>query len=416
MPNLDALNASTQPPQRFRVFNRGDVLPRAWYYACRGDELGRGSVRGVTIGAQRVVLFRGADGAVGCLDAFCPHMGTDLSIGAVVGDTVRCHFHHWRFARDGACAEIPCLSTRSGALAAERAAPGLAPGQAPPRTRAYAVTERYGALWIYPDAAPDHPLLDLPGLEGKETMVAFDKQNTANSPYHVSMVNGLDVQHLSTVHDVGLRMRAEVAEHDGLFDAVVEGPLPSEGLMGWLVRRFVAARGADRPGYAYAMRYAQASVAGLVLLQRTRWPELRMLFAYRPLPDGRSMTQPIFVAERRPGIAGWIRARVLLLATRIAYRLLEEEDERIYDHIRFTARNLLELDAPVARYIRYVEGLVPSDWSSPEAVAEHRARGARAEKAAPTGALPTGALPTGTPPTGAPPTGAPPTGAPPTGA
>jgi hypothetical protein len=205
--------------------------------------------------------------------------------------------------------------------------------------------------------------------------VAFDTPNTAASPYHVSMVNGLDVQHLSSVHGVGLRMAATIEEHDGLFDAVVEGPLPAGGLLGWLARHLVAERGAAAPRYAYTMRYAQATVAGLVLLQRTRWPALRMIFAYRPLPDGGSTTQPIFVAERRPGLLGWLRARALLLATRAAYRVLEEEDERIYDHIRFSARNLLALDAPVARYIRYVEALVPSAWSSPAALAEHRAHG-----------------------------------------
>lgn len=378
MPDLDALNATTQPPQRFRVFNRGDVLPRAWYFACRSAELPVGAARGLDIGAQRVVLFRGGDGRVGCLDAFCPHMGTDLSIGRVVGDTIRCHFHQWRFDREGRCADVPCLrrdaaEPRPRGEPAERAE--SAEGRAAVRTRAYAVTERYDALWIYPDATPDHPLLEVPGLEGLPVAVDFDTPNTARSPYHVSMVNGLDVQHLSSVHGVGLRMEARVEEHDGLFDAVVEGPLPAEGLLGWLARRFVAERGAEAPRYAYTMRYAQATVAGLVLLQRTRWPSLRMIFAYRPLPDGGSTTQPIFVAERRPGLLGWLRARALLLATRVAYRVLEEEDERIYDHIRFTARNLLALDAPVARYIRYVEALVPSAWSSPAALAEHGAAG-----------------------------------------
>ncbi len=373
MANLDALNATTQPPQRFRVFNRGDVLPRAWYFAGRSADLAPGGVRGLTLGGQRVVLFRGSDGRVGCLDAFCPHMGTDLSIGRVEGDTLRCHFHHWRFDRDGACADIPCLARTTAA--SDAAAPD-AGTRAAVRTRAYAVAERYDALWIYPDATPDYPLLEVPGLEGKPVVVDFDAPNTAASPYHVSMVNGLDVQHLGSVHGVGLQMAAQVEEHDGLFDAVVDGPLPAGGVAGWVARHLVGERGADAPRYAYTMRYAQATVAGLVLLQRTRWPALRMIFAYLPLSDGRSTTQPIFVAERRPGLLGWLRARALLLATRVAYRVLEEEDERIYDHIRFTARNLLALDAPVARYIRYVEALVPSAWSSPAALAEHRERAA----------------------------------------
>lgn len=340
---IEAYNAGTQPLPRFRVFNRGDVLPRAWYFAGRSEELPRMGVVSLVLGTQKLVLFRDEHGNVGALDAFCPHMGTDLSLGKVVDGHLRCMFHHWRFSREGACVRTPCRET-------------------PPATakvNAYAVVERYGALWVYPDTTPDHPMMEVPGLEGKDVVVAFDTLNTSNAPYHVSMVNGLDVQHLATVHDIALQMQVILEETPGQFDAVVDGPLPDSDALGWLLRTFVGKR------YAYAMRYAQATVAGLVLLRHTRWPELTMIFAYRPLPGGRSMTQPIFVAERRPGVLGWLRARVLLLATKIAYRVLEDEDERIYDHIRFTTRNLLAMDAPVARYIRWVEGLTPSVWSAP---------------------------------------------------
>ncbi|MEN9785338.1 MAG: hypothetical protein RLZZ299_602 [Pseudomonadota bacterium] len=347
---MQQLNATTQPAQTFRVFNRADVLPRAWYLACRSGELPPGGVLGVQIGRQRLALFRAADGAVGALDAFCPHMGTDLALGAVVEGTLRCTFHHWRFTRDGRCARIPCQDHVPAAA----------------RTRAYAVTERYGAVWVWPDSTPDVPLLEVPGLEGREVLVSFDAVNESNAPYHVSMVNGLDMQHLATVHDLSIRMEVDIDEHDGLLDAVVHGPVPTDSVLGRLVRALVG------PRYAYAMRYGQATVAALVLLRDShflrpswRWPRLTMIFAYRPLPDGRSRTYPLFVAERTPGPWGWLRAQALLLATRVAYRFLEAEDERIYDHIRFSARNLLEADAPVARYIRYVEGLVPSDWSSP---------------------------------------------------
>ena len=343
---LHEKNATTQPLQTFKVFNRGDVLPRAWYYACRASDLPRRGVRALELGNQRLVLFRAEDGSLGCLDAFCPHMGTDLAMGTVKGGSLRCMFHHWRFDAEGACVHRPC-DRHGGTEDAARV-----------RTRAWAVTERYEALWVFPDATPDTPLMEFEPLRGRDVVVAFDALNTSNSPYHVSMVNGLDMQHLSTVHALNVDLAVTIEETPHQFDAVVSGPVPGTGLVGRLARALVGER------YAYAMRYAHATVAGLTLLRDTRWPELTMIFAYRPLAGGRSMTQPIFVTERRPGPLGWLRARVLLLATRVAYHVLEEEDERIYDHIRFTARNLVAQDAPVARYIRWVEGLTPSEWGA----------------------------------------------------
>jgi phenylpropionate dioxygenase-like ring-hydroxylating dioxygenase large terminal subunit len=350
--NHTLFNRTTQPPQRFRVFNRGDVLPRAWYWVCRSTQLPPRGVLSVTIGAQRLAVFRTEAGRVCALDAYCPHMGTDLGLGSVVGDHLRCHFHHWKYAGDGRCVEIPCQ-------------PGERPTAA---VRGYACEEKYGSVWIFPDRTPDVPLIEIPGLEGRAVRVAFDSPNVSASPHHVSMVNGLDAQHLRTVHDIGLEMTLRSEEGPAWMDFVLEGEIPVQSLFGRWARWWLG------PRYAYAMRYAQASVAALVLMRGVyfrrpawRWPELYMLFAYRPLPEGGSITQPIFVAEETPGLWGALKAWALLLAVRVAYRALEEDDQRIYDNIRFQAKNLLTIDAPVARYIQYVEKLPLSDWSAPEA-------------------------------------------------
>jgi hypothetical protein len=38
------------------------------------------------------------DGTLSCLDAYCPHMGADLSVlGVVCGNGLQCGFHHWEF-------------------------------------------------------------------------------------------------------------------------------------------------------------------------------------------------------------------------------------------------------------------------------------------------------------------------------
>ena len=102
-------NLATQPFRGFRVFNNWDVVVKGWYAVCASDELGCGDVEPFEIGGQRLVIFRSEDGEVRALDAFCPHMGTDLASGKVFGDSIRRVFHHRRFdGKSGAASTCPC--------------------------------------------------------------------------------------------------------------------------------------------------------------------------------------------------------------------------------------------------------------------------------------------------------------------
>ena len=77
----------------------------------------------------------------GRLTAFvdrCPHRLAPLSAGAVVGDTMQCGYHGWRFAADGPAVAIPAND------------PGV---PIPPRaclTPAAGVQERFGLVWLAP--------------------------------------------------------------------------------------------------------------------------------------------------------------------------------------------------------------------------------------------------------------------------
>src|SRR5262249_39519343 len=82
----------TQPPKRHRAFNNHEVLTEGWYPALPARALAREQARSVRIGYQRLVVYRGEDGRVRALDAFCPHMGADLANGKVVGDQIECYF------------------------------------------------------------------------------------------------------------------------------------------------------------------------------------------------------------------------------------------------------------------------------------------------------------------------------------
>lgn len=80
---------------------------RGWH--CLGDaDLYRdGKPHTLDIFGTRLVAFATSDGNVNILDAFCPHMGADLSHGTVEHDRLVCAFHHWKYDATGKCVEIP---------------------------------------------------------------------------------------------------------------------------------------------------------------------------------------------------------------------------------------------------------------------------------------------------------------------
>jgi nitrite reductase/ring-hydroxylating ferredoxin subunit len=44
-----------------------------------------------------VILILNAEGTIHALSAWCPHMGSSLALGKVMGTTLACWAHLWRF-------------------------------------------------------------------------------------------------------------------------------------------------------------------------------------------------------------------------------------------------------------------------------------------------------------------------------
>ncbi len=344
------LNSATQPFREFPVFNNWDVVAKGWYAAMPAADLRVGAVRAVEMCGQRVVLWRGQDGRVRATDAFCPHMGTDLAIGTVTGNELQCRFHQWRFDGSGACVHIPV-------------------GGDPPRNarlQSYATDERYGLLWVWPDASAPTPMADFPDWDGAPVQFRVGIAYERPCHHHVTMINGIDPQHLRTVHDIHIDMQLAVDESSAgrIVDYTLSGDFPDTTLRERFGRWLLGER------YQYSMRYVDGTVGMLSVNQGTRLfgtgpelPSAHMIFAYTPIAPGRTRVQPVYIARRRGGVLGRMVAASLLAAMKWGFYVLRDEDGQIYDNIRFSPTALLPMDAPVSRYIAWVNKLEPSIWS-----------------------------------------------------
>jgi 3-ketosteroid 9alpha-monooxygenase subunit A len=82
---------------------------RGWHVVLFSQELKTGDVTKLHYFERDLVAYRGESGAVGIVDAHCPHLGANFASGEgrVVGDNIACPFHGWTFNASGQCVDIP---------------------------------------------------------------------------------------------------------------------------------------------------------------------------------------------------------------------------------------------------------------------------------------------------------------------
>ena len=142
MDQVRAIEAGT-PPARFA---------RGWHCLGLAARFRDGGPHAVAAFGTKLVVFADSSGALHVLDAYCRHMGGDLSQGTVKGDAIACPFHDWRWGGDGRCASIPYA----------RRVPVAA------RTRAWRTLEQNGQLFVWNDPEGNPPADDvtIPLIEG----------------------------------------------------------------------------------------------------------------------------------------------------------------------------------------------------------------------------------------------------------
>jgi len=80
---------------------------RGWHCLGLAKEFSDGKPHTMHAFGQKLVIWADTKGDIQVLDAYCRHMGGDLSQGEVKGDEVACPFHDWRWNGEGKCTSIP---------------------------------------------------------------------------------------------------------------------------------------------------------------------------------------------------------------------------------------------------------------------------------------------------------------------
>jgi len=182
-----------RPPERFA---------RGWHClglaatfrdgAGRDGEPGSAASRPHAVQAfgTKLVVCADAAGELHVLDAYCRHMGGDLTEGTVKGDQVACPFHDWRWGGDGRCAQIPY---------ARRVPPAA-------RTRSWLTMERNGQLFVWHDPEGNPPADDvtIPVIEGAGSAAwtgwTWDSILVENANCREVIDNVVDMPHLFYIH------------------------------------------------------------------------------------------------------------------------------------------------------------------------------------------------------------------------
>ena len=80
---------------------------RGWHCLGLAEPFRDGQPHAIEAFDTKLVVFATGDGKLNVLDAYCRHMGGDLSQGTVKGEAIACPFHDWRWAGNGKCVRIP---------------------------------------------------------------------------------------------------------------------------------------------------------------------------------------------------------------------------------------------------------------------------------------------------------------------
>ena len=167
----------------------GELMRRFWTPVALVSEFGgpdSAPVR-VNVLGEKLVGFRDTSGAIGLIDAYCPHRRANLYWGRNEQHGLRCVYHGWKFDRHGQCTDLPNCPE----------GPNLAPRV---KTKAYPTLERGGLVWAYLGPAELQP--EFPHFECFKTPEkrGYITKIIAKGNYLQLQEGDVDSSHVSFLH------------------------------------------------------------------------------------------------------------------------------------------------------------------------------------------------------------------------
>jgi 5,5'-dehydrodivanillate O-demethylase oxygenase subunit len=164
----------------------GRYLRRFWHPVAMADEISSGKARTLKILGEEFTLYRGTSGKPFAVAHRCPHRGTQLSVGVVVEDCIRCLYHGWRFDGDGQCVDQPAEKNQNFARKV--------------RIRSYPVSEYIGLIFVYfgEGEGEPPPRPRFPEFEGEGLLYPTTYTRLCN--YYQNIENACDPTHLPFTH------------------------------------------------------------------------------------------------------------------------------------------------------------------------------------------------------------------------
>jgi phthalate 4,5-dioxygenase oxygenase subunit len=171
----------------------GETFRRYWIPALLSEELAEpdGPPVRVRLMCEDLIAFRDSSGAVGLVDAFCPHRRAPMFFGRNEDGGLRCVYHGWKFDTTGTCLDMP--SEPPDSVFKTKVA-----------IKAYPTFEAGGFVWTYmgpPErqpAPPDYEFVRAPASH------RHPSKTLQECNYLQALEGGVDSSHATIMHNMDI--------------------------------------------------------------------------------------------------------------------------------------------------------------------------------------------------------------------
>ena len=163
----------------------GRYLRQFWHPVLRSADLPVACALPIKILDEEFTIYRGESGTPHVVGSRCPHRGTQLSVGWVEKELIRCRYHGWQFDETGQCTEIPANSPEFASRM---------------KIAGYPTKERVGLIFAY-FGEGEPPEFPFPDFEGEGIIETRVQELGCN--FFQSYENDWDLYHAAWTHRTG---------------------------------------------------------------------------------------------------------------------------------------------------------------------------------------------------------------------